>query len=232
MLPAHLVSRLSLVLVALAGLGSAARGDFIVIPQPNAAYQASTIKFDVPNSGPPITSLATDGLSITFSGPMLPVQSGPGHFTWGHLPFVEDTAPAVLFSQSATTGVLTFSQPLETFGLEMVPNETIFFPATLTVDFFSASALVGEIRQGVRQFDARLFAATDTDTPFTSVRLTMSGGFFGFLIGDIRAEPVPEPSSLLLFGLGLAGASGYGWRRRTRRPRRPQGNTEQEMSGR
>jgi uncharacterized delta-60 repeat protein len=234
MFPAHLVSRFGFALVALAGLAATAQGGFMVIPQPNAAYQASTTKFAVPNSGPPLTSLVSGDrvsgqLTITFSGPMTPLQSGPGHFTWGHVPFVEDTAPAVLFSQGATTRVLTFSQPLETFGLEMVPNETIFFPATLTVDFFNGGTLVGEIRQGVRQSNARLFAATDADDPFTSVRLTSSGGFLGFLIGDIRAETVPEPASLTLFGLGLLGVIGYGWRRRARPPRRDTGT---ETNGR
>jgi len=219
MLPAHLVSRLGLALAALAGLAPAARAGFIVYSQPTAAYEASTTKLAVPNSGPNLGSLVSGDLTISFSAPMTPLQSGPGHFTWGRPPFVEDTAPAVLYSQQQLTRVLTFSEPLETFGLEMQPNLTVFFPATLTADFFSGSTLVGEIRLGVRQSDARLFAATDLDAPFTSVRLTSSPGSFGFLIGDLRAEPVPapEPSSVAMFGLGLAGVLGYGWRRRTRR---------------
>jgi hypothetical protein len=209
------VLRLGCTLAALAGLSAAARGDFIVIPQPNAAYQAATLKFDVPNSGPALQSLVSGDLTISFSAPMNPLQAGPGHFTWGHPPFVEDTAPAVLYSQNQLTRVLTFSEPLQTFGLEMVPNLTVFFPATLTADFFSGDTLVGTIQQRVSQFDARLFAATDTDAPFTSVWLTSSSGSFGFLVGDVRAAvAVPEPTSLGLFGLGLAGAVGYGWRRR------------------
>jgi hypothetical protein len=217
MLPAHVVTRLSLIFTALAGLATGVKADIIVISQPTAAYEASTFKLAVPNSGPPIQSLTTDGLTITLSAPMTPLQAGPPNFTWGHPPFVEDTAPAVLYSQNQVTRMLTFSEPLLTFGLEMVPNETVFFPATMTADFFSGNTDVGTIRIGVRQFNARLFAATDglADTPFTSVRLTTPSNTFGFLIGDIRAEVAPEPASLTLFGLGIAGlAIASRWRRR------------------
>jgi hypothetical protein len=216
MLCAQLVTRLSLALTALYGLATGSRADVIVISQPNAAYEASTTKFAIPNSGPPIMSLTSGGLTMTLSAPMTPLQAGPPNFTWGHPPFVEDTSPAVLYSQNQTTRVLTFSEPLLTFGLEMVPNETVFFPATLTVDFFSGNTDVETLRVGVRQFDARLFAVTDplADTPFTSVRLTSPSNTFGFLIGDIRAAVAPEPSGLALFGLGLLATLGYGWPRR------------------
>ena len=100
MLPSHLASWLGLSLVALAGLAPAARGGFVSIGQPNSAYQASTTKFAVPNSGPAIQALAAGSLTVSFSAPMTPLQAGPGHFMWGRPPFVEDTAPAVLYSQN------------------------------------------------------------------------------------------------------------------------------------
>jgi PEP-CTERM motif len=204
MLPAHLASRFCLTLAALAGLTTAARGGFVVIPQPNAAYLASTIVFDIPSSGPAVQSLAAGNLTITFSAPMTPVPT------------------ATLYSQQQSSRVLTFNEPVGTFGLEMNPNLTGFFPAPMTAKFFNGDTLLGTISQNVSQHSPKLFAATDTDTPFTSVQLSTVSSTFGFLISDVRAEvAAPEPASLGLFGLGLLGVIGYGWRQRvgSREPR-------------
>jgi hypothetical protein len=224
MLPAHLVARLSLTLAALASLATTARAGFLPVSQPNAAYLASTTKFGIPS--PPnssVNSLVADGLTISFSGPMTSVQAGPGHFGWANPPFVEDSAPVTLYSQQQSLRVLTFSQPLETFGVEMMPNNSTSFihpTFTLTAQFFNGGTPLGTISQGLKSpGGARLFAATDTDTPFTSVRLSAaSSQALGFLIADVRAEVVtPEPASLGLFAVGLLGVLGHGWRRRQRK---------------
>ena len=218
MLSPRVVSRFSLTLVALAGLATAAQGGFVPISQPNASYLAATNKFAVPNSGPALSSLTERDLTITFSARMSPLQAGPPHFFWGNPPTVEDSTPAVLYSQNQSSRVLTFSQPLQTFGAEMLPNLTVFFPANMTAQFFDGNTLVGTVHQNVSQHGpARLFAATDTDKPFTSVKLSSVGVIFptfGFFIGDVRAEiATPEPASLGLFGMGLLGVIGSAWRR-------------------
>jgi hypothetical protein len=214
MLSPCVVSRLSLTLVALAGLATAAQGGFVSVSQPNASYLASTAKFAIPNSGPALSSLTERDLTITFSKPMTPFAAG--RIRWGNPPVVEDSAPTTLYSQQQSSRVLTFSQPLQTFGAEMLPNFTVFFPATLTAQFFDGTTLVGTIHRSVSEFGpARLFAGTDTDIPFTSVQLSSPSSTFGFFIADVRAEiATPEPASLGLFGPALLGVIGYGWRRR------------------
>jgi PEP-CTERM motif len=196
MLCTPVVSRLSLTLAALAGLASAARGGFVVIPQANAAYLASTFAFDIPSSGPAVQSLVADNLTITFSAPMTPVTT------------------ATLYSQQQSSRVLTFSEPVETFGLMMSPNFTLFFPVSMTAEFFNGDTLLGTISHNVSQHNPVLFAATDTTTPFTSVQLSTVSSAEGFLISNVRAEiATPEPASVVLLSLGLIGVIGYGRRR-------------------
>jgi hypothetical protein len=204
MLPAQFASRFCLTLAALAGLASGVRGGFQVISQPNAPYLASTTPVSVPGSGPSVQSLAAGNLTITFSAPMDPVS------------------PASLYSQQQLSRTLTFSEPLETFGLEMRPDNTLisFLTAPMTAQFFHQTTLLGTINLSGTQHSPRLFAATDTDTPFTSVQLStvysvLTFRTYGFVISDVRTEvATPEPASLVVFGMGLFGVFGYGWRQR------------------
>ena len=202
MLSAPVVSRLSLTLAVLAGLASAAQGGFVVISQPTAAYLDSTTEAVIPSPGTSVQSLVVGNLTITLSAPM------------------EAASNARLYSLAQSSRTLTFSEPLETFGVEMSPNLTVFFPAPMTAKFFNGDTLLGTINLSVSEYSPRLFAATDTDTPFTSVQLSTVPSYFGFptdgfLISDVRSQvAAPEPVSLVLFGMGMCGVIGYGWRRR------------------
>lgn len=209
-----LAGRLAGTLLALAA-PAAARADFIPISQPNAAYLGSTAKLDVPDSGPPVSSLTFGDLAITLSAPMNTL----GHLSnWGTFPNVEDRSPPVIgFGVVAPSSrVLTFNEPLETFGLEMKYNlQPLFTSFNLTAQFFHGDTQVGTIsRRYSSSTGALLFAATDVTEPFTSVRLSAPRDSWGFLIADVRVTAVPEPSGLALSLVGLAGAAGYAWRRR------------------
>jgi hypothetical protein len=206
--------RLACTAAAFTGLTATAHGGFMPISLPDAGYQASTTKLDIPTSGPPVTSLVAGDLTISLSDAMSPLRVS----SWGSLPFVEDTSPPALGVGvfGASSRVLTFSQPLETFGVEMLYNlAPLFGSVNLTAQFFRDATLVGTITRSLSSSTkARLFAATDLDDPFTSVRLSAASASDGFLIADVLETAVPEPASSGLAVAGLAGLMCYARRHR------------------
>jgi hypothetical protein len=219
----------------LAALSGPAWGDFIVIPNPYTGdYLTATTKMALPAVGSTYTSLTDGTETITITTSPSPVAmstiGGAGSsFGWGDPPTVEQSDPLVMFTgpngNTTTNDVtLTFSVPVTTFGVEMMPNyPTLFFPYTTTAKFYDGSTLVGTISMGLLSpGGARLFAASTTDEQFTSVNLTAQLGSFpfgtmGFDVAQIRyTAAVPEPSTLVLGGIGLALVAGTSLRKRRR----------------
>jgi len=181
----RIVSIASILSFFLAGQVNAA---VTVIPQPDAAYQASTTKIDVA-SVPDSTYLGfiTDGtLTVTFSTPLLKITVPSGWATWSSPPNSESATPAVLWNQGGGSLTMDLSVPVTTFGFELEPDP--FSTETFNVDFvfLNGPTVVGTISLSVNGFfGARLFAATTQDLPFDQIVIN---GTSDFAIAQVRYD--------------------------------------------
>src|SRR5262249_37830672 len=146
------------------------------------------------------TSSVTDGTeTITFSSLMAAVTVPNGGGTnWGSPPNTESATPRALFSRTAQSVTLSFSQPISTFGVEMEQNK--FDTDTIIADFFNGATLVGSVSRVINtpgagnvagadpSQGARLFAGSSSSASqtFTSVVLHTENDDGGFAIAQIR----------------------------------------------
>ncbi|HEX8199178.1 MAG TPA: PEP-CTERM sorting domain-containing protein [Isosphaeraceae bacterium] len=191
---------------------------------PEATYQgASTL---IPITGPDnndVDSLGDGVLTIDFSHTR-EVHSVPGGGwnTWSSAPDAESATPRVLggdnFDISLSSLTMTFDRPVYLFGVEAEPET--FDTWTFTATFFNGGDVVGSFSRDIfGSAGARLLAARATDGDlFTRVDVTTGTNFalaqFRYSLTPVT---VPEPSALLLLGLGSLGLGGYIRRRRAAR---------------
>jgi hypothetical protein len=171
-----------------------ANASIIVIPQPDAAYQAAMSKIDVA-SVPNRTSLSsiTDGtLTVSFDTPLNKRTVPVNWSSWSSPPDAESATPAVLYD-SATSLTMSLSRPVTIFGFELEPAP--FSTESFDVDFvfLNGPTVVGTLSLSANgRAGARLFAAASQDLPFDQIVIN---GTSDFAIGQVRYNLSPSCAS-------------------------------------
>jgi len=178
------------------------------------------------------TTPLVDTLTIL---PLTPVPMRPSDF---FAPFINDRRTvaflaefpgglAGVFTRSATLEIALIadtSGPFSSFGRTSVAinfNGTVAFEATLAGGGEGIFTGPNPIADMVIATGDPLFGSTVTDLSFRR-GLNDAGqlSFFAQLADGreviVRANPIPEPGTFILFATGILGLIGYTWRRRSR----------------
>jgi hypothetical protein len=177
----------------------------------------------VNQTGPNTTVLPTSGFTVSRSYTLDATRNlGTGGASWRTNDNFDSTAvtPANVRINGSTnitfgTGTLVFTVNSFVIGqngegmLQGPMFQRTLTPADIGQVAWDVTAFVGNINQSAGAFDDTL-------------ALTSSVMWMGFNNGDrltvdseytVTAQPAPEPSTWLLFGTGLLGLLGCGWRR-------------------
>ena len=169
--------------------------------------------------GTEVDGLVTDGLTFDYSlglGDVV-IDGGPG--------VTNTISPPNIVSVGDATGVLSVLLPSYTsaFGYGYAVLNTNPVANATTIALYDGATLVGSlVYNGIPDpIFAGGFAGIASTIPFNSVQITFSPSAPAFALDNIRTDTalvsaVPEPASLTLLGLGLAGMAGRRWRQRKR----------------
>jgi hypothetical protein len=128
---------------------------------------------------------------------------------------------AFIFQQGGTPGPpqqLIFSVPVTTVGMQFFTGT--FSTVTLSVFDADAKQLETVTLKGTQQGGFAIlegFIGLEESTPIAMAEITANGPGgdpFNFAIDDLRFEATPEPGTITLLGIGIAGMAGYAWRRK------------------
>ena len=138
------------------------------------------------------------GISVTTNNGVLVVLTAGG-FT------PTDAVAADLFGSNT---ILDFSPGVDAVGLDVY-----IVSGSVNVNFFGAGGLLGTVPVMPGALPNSQFVGAISSEPITQVTLT---GGFGEIIDNVAFGNVPEPTSIVLFGMTFAGAAGVRWLRRRR----------------
>lgn len=180
---------------------------FTPISQPDAAYLGGTTL--IPLSDPDFTTvsvLRSNALTVSIATAAEVRSVSASYPPWGTPPDTESATPRVLRTPTQVfSNTFSFSTSLVTFGLEVQPEGSGFFPVTASFfqDTGTTFTLVGTITRDVRGDKGALLFAASSSVPFNVVGVTVDSRSSAFAVAQLRYSVIPEPGSFFLLSCGL-----------------------------
>ena len=190
-------------LLALAIIGTPASASVVAVGSGAFGAGSTLTTFTGLADGTEVNGLVVDGITFQYSlgnGQVI-IDGGPG--------VTNNVSPQNVVSIGASAGVLTMvlPSPVNAFGYGFAILTTDSIASATTMSLFNGATAVGSLSfSGAPDPDfAGGFAGIQSTLEFNRVQVIFSDSAQAFALDNIRTANVPEPGTLALLGLGLAG---------------------------